>query len=232
MVTLVASRGLPPDVVDSMRRCRSTPAPVARPSARAGSSCRTTTPTTRSPFRRSWTAASPRRWLRPCVRTADRRQPGGRPHRREPLLRRPRPGDPRASSATPAWRSRSRARGSTALNDAMHQALHDPLTGLPNRSLFVDRLAQSLGRTGRQGKRSRCSSSTSTTSRSSTTAPGMPPVTSCSRGGRPDLGACFRSIDTVARFGGDEFAVVVEDVADGVQADAWAARLLEPCRRR
>ena len=32
-----------------------------------------------------------------------------------------------------------------------HQAMHDALTGLPNRALFYDRLGQALNRVGRQG---------------------------------------------------------------------------------
>ena len=47
-----------------------------------------------------------------------------------------------------------------------HQAIHDPLTGLPNRLLFVERLGRELApRRPAPRARSRCCSSTSTASR-------------------------------------------------------------------
>jgi GAF domain-containing protein len=57
-----------------------------------------------------------------------------------------------------------------------HQAFHDPLTGLANRMLFMDRAAHAVSR--RRGTQ-RSSTSTSTTSSRSTTRSATRPATRC-----------------------------------------------------
>ncbi|WP_205699117.1 bifunctional diguanylate cyclase/phosphodiesterase [Conexibacter sp. SYSU D00693] len=111
-----------------------------------------------------------------------------------------------------------------------HQALHDGLTGLPNRALLLDRLAQAVARTGRRD--------------------GSVAVLFCDldrfKVVNDSLGhsagddllvqvahrlrSALRLGDTAARFGGDEFVVLCEDLDGPEQAQALATRITSALR--
>jgi diguanylate cyclase (GGDEF)-like protein/PAS domain S-box-containing protein len=113
----------------------------------------------------------------------------------------------------------------------VHQAFHDSLTSLANRALFKDRVDHALQRTKRH----------------------MPSVAVLfldldgfkevndslghAAGDRlliqvaERLRSCVRPSDTVARFGGDESAVLIEDASDDVDVDQVAERVLEGLRQ-
>jgi diguanylate cyclase (GGDEF)-like protein/PAS domain S-box-containing protein len=107
-----------------------------------------------------------------------------------------------------------------------HVSLHDGLTNLPNRALFIDRLAQSLARV-------RLAGAGSTTvilidydglkliNDSLGHAVGDRLLVEMAR----RLSACLRPGDTLARLASDEFVVLVEGLANHDEALAFAERL-------
>jgi diguanylate cyclase (GGDEF)-like protein len=116
-----------------------------------------------------------------------------------------------------------------------HQAFHDSLTGLANRALFEDRLNHALERLRRDERQGAAVvfidlDDFKTVNDSLGHAAGddlLRAFAGC-------LADCTRRADTVARFGGDEFAVLVEgfmaDDAAAVIADRIHAALEEPIR--
>jgi diguanylate cyclase (GGDEF)-like protein len=113
-----------------------------------------------------------------------------------------------------------------AVDDATHQALHDNLTGLPNRALFLDRLNQALARTRRNGTFLGVLFVDLDDFKLANDSLGHITGDALLMQVADRLTACLRSGDTAARLGGDEFAVVVEST-DRVEPLRVAERLLD-----
>jgi diguanylate cyclase (GGDEF)-like protein len=114
--------------------------------------------------------------------------------------------------------------------DAMHQAFHDSLTGLPNRALFLDRLELAHARSQRSGSPIAVLfmdlDSFKNVNDSLGHAAGDELLVLVA--GR--LRRWLRPSDTAARFGGDEFAILLEDLDTTNAAQVVAQRVLDSLR--
>ncbi|HEU5357809.1 MAG TPA: EAL domain-containing protein [Gemmatimonadales bacterium] len=109
----------------------------------------------------------------------------------------------------------------------LHDAFHDPLTGLPNRALFMDRLGHAI----RRGRRSDSRSAVlfldldrfKVVNDSLGHVRGDQLLVAIAR----RLEDCVRPGDTVARLGGDEFVVLLDEVPTVEEAEEIAGRIQE-----
>jgi diguanylate cyclase (GGDEF)-like protein/PAS domain S-box-containing protein len=117
-----------------------------------------------------------------------------------------------------------------ALEMLQHQALHDPLTGLPNRTLGLDRVTRALERARRTGGRVAvlCLDLDRFAVVNDSVGPDLGDVVLVEVASRLQL--ALRGGDTAARLSGDEFAVVCDDVRDEGEAVVVAERVLEALR--
>ena len=107
-----------------------------------------------------------------------------------------------------------------------HQAFHDPVTDLANRALFADRVSHALRSTVRSGSLIAVMfidlDDFKTVNDSLGHQAGDVILTEVAR----RLERAIRPADTVARFGGDEFAILLDGVSDSDEAALIAERLL------
>jgi diguanylate cyclase (GGDEF)-like protein/PAS domain S-box-containing protein len=108
-----------------------------------------------------------------------------------------------------------------------HQAFHDPVTNLANRALFVERVRHAVARSRREQAGLAIVfmdlDDFKTINDSLGHAAGDAVLMDIAR----RLDDCVRASDTAARFGGDEFALLLEDIEGAEQAADTADRILE-----
>ena len=135
---------------------------------------------------------------------------------------------------------RTRAEGALArtlevereLKDQLrHQAFHDPLTDLANRTRFMDRLEHALQRATRKAEGVAVLFIDLDDFKSVNDSLGHPAGDQLLIGVAARLQACLRPGDTAARLGGDEFAILLEELIDADHADhASPQRVIDALR--
>ncbi len=108
-----------------------------------------------------------------------------------------------------------------------HMAHHDALTGLPNRTLFNERLRKALERDGASGRVTATLCLDLDNFKNVNDALGHAFGDKLLRALSGRLRRELRDQDTLARLGGDEFAVVLGDLASPALAQATAQRLID-----
>jgi diguanylate cyclase (GGDEF)-like protein len=125
---------------------------------------------------------------------------------------------------------RARLQAEAIAEQFTRDALHDPLTKLPNRTLLLDRLGLALSRAGRLG---------SLVAVLFLDLDGFKAVNDSLGHAAGDelliqvaerVRGCLRPADTVARLGGDEFGILLEEVSDATEVHAVADRILDALR--
>jgi diguanylate cyclase (GGDEF)-like protein/PAS domain S-box-containing protein len=108
----------------------------------------------------------------------------------------------------------------------VHQANHDILTGLPNRALLEDRMTQTIAYASRYGQKAAllCIDLDRFKQINDTYGHAIGDVCLQEIGRR--LSARVRAVDTVARTGGEEFTVLLHQIAEFEDAERVAADIL------
>jgi diguanylate cyclase (GGDEF)-like protein/PAS domain S-box-containing protein len=111
-------------------------------------------------------------------------------------------------------------------NELIHQAFHDPLTGLANQALFRDRVDHATTRLARHDGQLAVLFIDLDDFKTVNDSLGHSAGDELLRIVSERLTSCLRQGDTAARLGGDEFAVLIDDLEDPEIANVIADRIL------
>ncbi|MHB1209397.1 MAG: sensor domain-containing protein [Acidimicrobiales bacterium] len=116
-------------------------------------------------------------------------------------------------------------------DDLSHRAFHDVLTGLANRALFRDRLNQAIARNERTAKYPAVLFVDLDHFKPVNDSLGHSSGDLVLKAVAERLRGCLRHSDTAARMGGDEFAVLIEEVHSREEIISLATRIMSELRR-
>lgn len=106
-------------------------------------------------------------------------------------------------------------------------AYHDKLTGLPNRALLFDRLSQVISQAKRDNKYVALLFADLDGFKAINDKYGHEAGDNVLKMAAQRFLACVREVDTVARFGGDEFAIILGNLDDPHQAKGVAEKVVQ-----
>ena len=115
-------------------------------------------------------------------------------------------------------------------NQLAHQAFHDPLTNLANRALFADRLDHALKQAARRRRPLAVLYFDLDGFKGINDTLGHVAGDLVLQEVAARLSTCVRTGDTISRWGGDEFGILLEELATDAEANAAAERLIDALR--